>query len=386
MRVALVYDNLTESESLGRDRLALARGLAASGVEVHCYCLPGRGNGLPSGVAVHEIRPLVLSSGGRVANAVQYGSFAWAATRALRRERRSFDVVDVSGTTAWEHDVLRVHAVQRAERDRWPARGGRTFRGARLRAALAPLAHPKVGVAQAIQRRQLAPGRFRRISAVTDEVKRDLIAWHRVSETEIDVVPYSVDLDRIAAAEPAGVRQRLDIPDDAVLAVFVGHDFERKGLAEAVAAVARVEDVHLVVVGGGPADVYRAEATTLGAGDRVHFVGSRADPERYLVEAHLLLLPTREDVWGIAVVEAMAAGLPVLITEAAGTARLIEQASAGVLVPPGSAEALRRELAALAASPDRRRALGVRGRRAARRFGHDAFVEASLRVYEQALS
>jgi Glycosyl transferases group 1 len=105
--------------------------------------------------------------------------------------------------------------------------------------------------------------------------------------------------------------------------LFIGHAFERKGFADAVAALAQSgSGAHLVVVGGGDPEEYRREAEALGVGGRVHFAGAVDSPEDYYAAADLLVLPTRSDPWGIPVIEAMAAGVPVVTTEAGRRVRL----------------------------------------------------------------
>src|SRR4029077_4893375 len=101
---------------------------------------------------------------------------------------------------------------------------------------------------------------------------------------------------------------------------------------------------------------------------RVHFVGSVDDPERYYAEADLLVLPTRSDPWGIPLVEAMAAGMPVVTTRFAGAETVLADAGAGGVLPDGPAAGLRDAILGLIQDPVRRRQLGERGPAAAERF------------------
>lgn len=376
MRVALVYEYFTSRDSLGRDRVLLARGLAERGVEVDCYCTRGETTEIP-GVTYHELDP--LRGLGRPA---EYASFAARATKALRRDRDRYDIVDVSGTTAWEHDVVRAHAVQRGVQDRWPEEGGRGFRAAPLRARLAHLTGPRIGVARAIQRAQMRPGRYARALAVTDEVRDDLVRYFGVPPERIDVVHCPVDLDRLTSAEPVPLRRQLGI-GEAPLALFVGHDFERKGLDEAIETVASVDTLHLAVVGAGNRRPYEELARRRRVGDRVHFLGGIDTPEPYFAAADLYLLPTREEVWGIAVIEAMAAGLPVVLTSVAGTAQLVRDSGAGLVASNGSLRDLRDAVDRLARDASFRRELGDRGRAAATRFGVAPFADAVIHAYEE---
>lgn len=385
MRVALVYQYFNLAGSLERERVLLAKALLALGVEVACYADPHGRSDVP-GVTFHDVVPRIRSQG-RVGRALEYGSFAFRATRLLRREREAYDIVDVSGTTAWEHDVVRVHAVQRSVLRRWPTQGGASFRAARLRATLAPVAHPKTGLAEAIERLQYRPGHFRRALAVTEEVRRDLREVHRVPDELIEVLHYPVDLARFEGANGRLLRSQAGLPEDATLLLFIGHDFERKGLAEALEALAALPDhAHLAVVGDGDREPFARLAAGRGIAARVHFLGGTTVPEELLPGADVLVLPTREDIWGVVLVEAMAAGVPIVTTDGAGAAEVVRSAGAGLVVPSGSSRELREALAALVADPEKRAELGRRGPAAAARFGVAQFARAVLSAYEAVLA
>jgi len=133
------------------------------------------------------------------------------------------------------------------------------------------------------------------------------------------VIPNGVDLDRFRPAtseERAAERARLEIEDHETVAVFVGHEFERKGLQYALEAVAAVAGVVLVVVGGSTdmiADA-AAQATDLDVSDRVRFVGRQPDPVPFLRAGDVFLLPSAYEANALVVLEALACGLPVIST------------------------------------------------------------------------
>jgi UDP-glucose:(heptosyl)LPS alpha-1,3-glucosyltransferase len=385
VKVAFVYRNLNRSGSLERDSVFLLEGLAARGVEVHCYCDPGTSVDV-DGVVRHDVVPLTRSRS-RLGFPRLRASFAERATRALRRDRDRYDLVHALGVSTWEHDVVHVPAVMAAEQARWPERAGRGYRAAGVRAKLAPLLRPEVAAVRTIERLQFRPGRYLRTTVVTEQVRDDLMSVHGVPAERIEVVPPAVDVARFAGAKDGTLRRDLEIGTEGSILLFVGHAFERKGLVDAVAALARCgPNAHLVVVGGGDADAYRREADALGVGERVHFVGAVDSPEDYYAAADVFVLPTRSDPWGIPVIEAMAAGVPVVTTAAAGSADVAERAGAALLVPPRSPERLAQAIGDLLADPDRRRTMGERGKAEAGRFDVSSVVDATMGVYELALA
>jgi glycosyltransferase involved in cell wall biosynthesis len=388
VRVALVHPHFSRSTSLERDAVLLAEGLVAQGAEVHCFCDPATRTATVPGVTfhdVHAVRPRGVDRVARLAHPLERASFARAATRRLRRERHGFDVVDVRQTAALEGDVLQVHGVVAAMQRRWPSETGRIYRGARLRAAVAPVTRPQIAVDRTIQRLQLRPDRFRRVIAVTEQVRTDLVAVHDVPPERIDVVPPPVDLERITRATPGGVRPALGIEVGAPLALFVGNGFQRKGLDALVAALADVPHVHLVVVGSGDRSAVAELLEGSELARRVHFAGGVDDPERFYAEADLLVLPTRSEPWGIPLIEAMAAGIPVVSTAVAGAARVVTEAGAGIVVADESTDSLRTAIVALVDDPELRRTMGGRGRVAAQAFGAAQHAAAVLDTYRKAL-
>jgi UDP-glucose:(heptosyl)LPS alpha-1,3-glucosyltransferase len=360
----------------------LARSLVSLGVEVHCYCNPDTRIDMPE-VTFHDVRPLARSRS-RFGYPLECASFAAAATRALRRDRGLYDVIDVCGIAAWEHDVVSVHGVMKADQGRWAASAGSGLRAARVRGRLAPLTRPQVGVARMIERRQLRPGSFRRVIAVTAGIRRDLEDVYGVPSELIDVIPPPVDVASFASAQNGDVRRSLGIPAGDPLLLFLGHDFRRKGLAIAVEALAGLgPDAHLVVVGGGDPAPYETAAEQAGAARRLHFVGATEAPERFYAEADVFVLPTARERWGTPLIEAMASGVPVVTTEAAGASVVVRDHDAGLVLRGGSASELRDAVAALLGDPSLRRAMGERGRSAAPRFSEDAQARATLDVYRR---
>ena len=385
MRVALVYRNFNMSGSLERDAVLAARALTAHGVELHIYCNPEARDAEIPGAVFHDVRPLTRSRS-RLGYPTETASFALGATRALRRDRERYDVVDVRGTAAWEHDVVTVHGVTRAQQRRWLESSGAGYRAAEVRTLLAPGLRPQIAVARSVERLQFRAGRYTVAVAVTEAVADDLVEVHGIPRERIAVVPLPIDLDAyLRNGETETLRRQLQIDADATLLLFVGNEFERKGLDAAIRALGPSPGAHLVVVGRDAPDRYLKLAAQLGVDGRIHFVGSTSTPEMYFRAADLFLLPTKEDPWGLTLIESMAAGVPSVTTDAAGAAAVVHAADAGVVVPAGDAEAFQAAVTRLVADPDARNRLGARGRDQGRQFGPEAHAARLITVYERVI-
>jgi glycosyltransferase involved in cell wall biosynthesis len=340
MRLALICQNFNARGGVSRDAFMFASALLDRGVEIACYCNPRTSTRL-DGVEFHDVPSAHASLPSRFSMPIAHTAFAYRATRAVARDRGRYDVVLVGGTDAFAHGVVRVHAVVKAENRRWPRRGGRDFRQATLRARLAPVLRPQNGVERLIQRRQFEAVHSSRLVAATEQVKQDVRDLYAFPAERIDVLPYPIDFGAIRAASGADARRLIQVDAGARLVLFLGNDFYRKGLDRAIRVLPKLpRDVHLLVAGEGPTLPFRRLASSLGVEARAHFLGHADRPERFLGDADLLLLPTREDVWGIALIEAMAAGVPIVTTAAAGASTVVAEAAAGLVVEPFSTDAL----------------------------------------------
>ena len=387
LRVALVYEYFSLEGSHDRLSVLLTRSLVKLGVDVHVYCNPDTRTVDVPGATFHDVPAVLPYADGRLSQPLHILYFGARATRALRRDRARYDLVHVSGCSAWEHDVVTVHSVTKAEQRRWPERGGRTYKAARTRAFLAPLLRPSVGFLLWIQRRQLRTRSYARLIVPTIEVRRDLGVLYGVAPERIEVIPYPITVQPSAReGRPEELRSSLGLPAGCPVILFMGHEFERKGLLEAVEALPGLEpEAHLVVVGGGDRTPFAATAERIDVAHRVHFVGATMAPERFLGAADVLLHPSREDVWGMAVLEAMAFGLPVVTSAVTGAAEEVRFAGAGVVVKDASPAHLRHALSELLGDPERRRKMGERGRAASVRFRPEAIAERTLEVYRMAM-
>lgn len=174
-------------------------------------------------------------------------------------------------------------------------------------------------------------------------------------------------------------------------ALTVAHLRAQKGVGDLVEAARRVRsavpDATFTVVGRGDVDAYRRCAQSMGVDGAVRFVGEVPDVASYLAEADLFVLPSWWEGLPNAVLEAMAAGLPVVATAVGGAQEPIVDGVTGRLVPPHAPEALARAVVEVMTDPARARAMGAAGRaRAAAEFSVDRMVREHLDLYARCLS
>jgi glycosyltransferase involved in cell wall biosynthesis len=382
MKIALVGQAFQTNGSIPRQQVEVARYLAGAGHEVHVYSDPRLrdASAVPS-VVFHDVVSAAYSTG-RYRGAWRMYSYARAADRLLARERREFDVVYARGLVTTQADIVHFPGVYLGELAR--GRAARNHAGPTRKAkdALEPVVYPVGRVRVGLERRLLRTVAV--AHADSPLVRDDLLRYYDADPARLDVVPPGVNLTEFdVASDRVASRRELGLPTDLPLVLFCGHDFERKGLDRTLAAMARLRTpATLVVVGGGEVAPYLATAQRLGIADRVVFAGGRSDAGRYYRAADVVALPTRVDMWGAPVIEAMATGVPPVTSEVAGAAEAVTDGETGFVLPePFDVARLAEVLDSIIADPERRDRMGKSARAAAARYSWDhigARIEAAM--------
>jgi glycosyltransferase involved in cell wall biosynthesis len=158
-------------------------------------------------------------------------------------------------------------------------------------------------------------------------------------------------------------------------------------LLQALAGL-RSEAWELDLVGDGPLESsLRRQAAALGIAGRVRFLGYQPDPASVLAGAQLFVLSSRSEAFPRSVLEAMRAGLPVVASAVGGVGEAVIDGVTGLLVPPGSPEALSAAIGELIRSAPRRQQLGAVARRTfEERFRVECMVEKTEAIYATVLA
>jgi glycosyltransferase involved in cell wall biosynthesis len=216
------------------------------------------------------------------------------------------------------------------------------------------------------------------------EASRALAPWRARTRAIPLGIGEAVEAPAAAPDWPAGSGLRL---------LAVGRLSAYKGFDVLLAALARCADARLVLVGQGEeAPRLQALAARLGVADRVRFAGAVDDAAlgAAYAAADLVVLPSldRGEAFGVVLLEAMRAGRALIASDVAGSGiSSVVGSDAGVLVPPGDAAALADAIAALAADPPRRRALGAAGQaRWRERFTLAHAADPFLALYAEVLA
>lgn len=228
----------------------------------------------------------------------------------------------------------------------------------------------------------------------------DALAGGSAARERIRVVPSGVDCTRFV---PPDARARDTAralfalrPDDVVVGAL-GALVARKGqrvLLDALALARRRQDeaaqtadrggrLRCLIAGDGPLAAELAGlARELGCQDDVRLLGRLAEPRELLWASDLFAMPSLNEGLGVAALEAMACGLPVVASAVGGLCEVVEEGVSGLLVAPGDPAELASALTALAGSAERRAAMGAAGReRVVERFSMRAMARGTAQVY-----
>jgi len=228
---------------------------------------------------------------------------------------------------------------------------------------------------------------------VSEGVRRQMAEVCR----RLRVIYDGFDLDRFLArpvADPQAIRARYGLAETARVVACVGGIQRRKGQLDLVEAAARLAgdfpDLVFVLAGGaGDAEylaILQERIAALDLVDRFRFIGFEPEVRDLLSISTALVHPSHSEGFGLAILEAMAVGLPVVATLCGGPEELIEDGVSGLLVPPQNPPALAAALRRVLVDPATARRLGAAAATRARAFSLEATTRGTEEIYRELLA
>jgi glycosyltransferase involved in cell wall biosynthesis len=246
-----------------------------------------------------------------------------------------------------------------------------------------------------VSRRAVAPRHppgplFRSLETLSNVVANELVANSMAVLRDVEATEWALPARRTViynGVDPDAHGLATPRPGRPMRLVSVGTLARRKGQRTAIdalrSAIDAGVDAHLTFVGDGPDEgALRQLVSTLGLDDRVRFAGFQADPGPFLREADAFLLPSDQEGFSNSLLEAMAAGLPVIATAVGGNAEALGEGDGGLIVPPSDPAAMARAIEVFAADRAKLPARGLENRdRIKERFTLERSVNDLARWY-----
>ena len=225
------------------------------------------------------------------------------------------------------------------------------------------------------------------VTAVSESLKRDTRHVFGVNR-EIEVIPNFFCPKHFSIPVKEDLRAAL-APGNEPIITHISNFRPLKRVKDVVQAFARVRAARpakLLFIGDGP-DRHAAEALCeqLGIAKDTYFLGKVKNPIEALMISDLFMLPSESESFGLSALEAMAAGVPVVASNAGGIAEVVEDGVAGLLCQIGDVEALANAALYLLSDPDRLERYSLQALESANRFHIDRVLPAYERVYERVL-
>ena len=326
-----------------------------------------------SSISVHPVRAIKLSSFLRTL------SFSVFALQAVRADQ--FDIIQ-SHERLWTQDVYR--AGDGCHRE-WLERRANYSSSFKKLSFRLNLFHQLV---LRLEKKIFESGQCKKIIAISEMVKRDILKHYKLPEGRIEVVYNGVSLDRFHPDNKnrfrKEVRNRLGISDTEVMVLFVGSGFERKGLKYLLKALTYIKknNLRLVLLGKGNWESYLSLLSEANKKKVIHL-----DPidniETLYASADFFVLPSIYEPFGNANLEALASGLPIITSRNCGVAEIIISKKEGIILEePSDVEAIAEAIDYLMAS-EVRESMGKSARLLAEKFTQGRNADKMLKIYQK---
>lgn len=235
--------------------------------------------------------------------------------------------------------------------------------------------------------------RYKQIICVSEQCRKELLHHYKPLAADIEVVYNGVNTqlftDQNKSVSSNTIRTKYAVAPDEILLLFVGSGFKRKGLKYVIDAISLMErniKIKLLVVGKGNAAEYRRFARQRGVSNKIIFAGTCKNVQEIYAAGDIFVFPSEYDPFGIACLEAMATGLPVIASRSSGISEIITEGEEGFLVNyPIDAKEITDYIYILLDKKTREK-LGFAARQKSEMYSFEANTEKILRIYQKVLN
>ena len=351
--------------------------LAEAGHEIHIFAITWQINGMHNNVYFHKVPAVTGNSFFRDL------TFAISSLVILKKGRRNFDIIQTHDKTVYQ-DIYRAGDGCHIEwlKQRWQRTG--------LRGKLSIAFNPYHWLILALERSIFRQHRYRRIIAISELVKNNIIEHYAVTPSDIEVIYNGIDIDKFHPENKnkhrTEIRRKHGLNNSDFVVLFMGSGFKRKGAGYLIKAVESIsEPVSVLIVGKDK----RRLMSSLSKGIRqnVIFCGAQRENYKYYAAADVFVFPTIYEPFGNVHLEALASGLPVITTKNSGAAEIIKDGIHGFVVQKAEDfQGIADKINFLLHNSNELEAMGKNARRLAEEFTFESHINKILALYKRVIA
>lgn len=380
MKIALVIYQYSDSKG-GVERYVcdLARGLVQRGNEVHIFS-----HKRDEQINDHQLQYHFVPVSWSFYAPLRMKSFADNSAKLLKEKK--FDIIQGFGRTYYQ-DILRF-----GSGCHWEYLKHTHPEMVHPLGRLLHKLNPRNQVILSLEKRSLVNPMVKKIICISQLCQKEILQYYDLPTDKIVVIYNGIDPERFSPINRdkfrEATRKELDLNPQDLALLFVGSGFERKGLKYAIEAVSLVSNwvsVKLIVIGKGKVNKYRAIARKKGIEKQVIFLGTTNQIEKYYAAADIFLFPSLYDAFGTVVLEAMASGLPVVVSRFCGASEILtHMVDSFILEDPQDSSEIARRIGYLADITWREN-MGKAARVTSLKYTFQHNLEKTLTVYQEVL-
>jgi len=231
----------------------------------------------------------------------------------------------------------------------------------------------------------------KKLIAISNRVKNDILKNYTVPEEKVRVIYSGVNLEEFNPKHRSKygeeIRKQYNIPLDDLVLLFIGHPFHRKGLEFLIRSLPLVNlnNIKVLVFGKDDPEPYQKLISNLRLQDKIIFHTSlTSEIYKYFAASDIFVLPTLYEPFGLVILEAMASGLPVVTSQIAGAAEIIEDERDGLwLKNPKDFKEIAEKLNYLIINDKVRKQIGKKARKKAEQYSWERTAKGMLEVFEE---
>jgi UDP-glucose:(heptosyl)LPS alpha-1,3-glucosyltransferase len=385
MKIAMICIDFNKTGGIERYTAELAQRFAVNN-EVHVYSATV--NGIENDkITFHKIPILsfnaLVKAKKHAINSI-FTILSFISYMLFLKEINNFDIVHSQGAYIGKIDIYTMHSCHKAS---LVVARKENFIEKVKKSAINPLHF----IILRLQKYSLFHAK--RLVAISETIKEEVLKYYNLDVNKIRNIPLGVDVDKFTPLNRLKyrnlIRNQYNLKETDFVIAFPANEFKRKGLWQIIEVVntMKTDNIYVFVLGKDDPMPYLEKLHEIGLDNKFIFTGATPIIDQYFAASDMMILPTSYEPFGLVVLEAMASGLPVIVSQTAGVSELIQNNVDGLLLSnPDDTNEISQKLKFMIENATKRTQLGEQARAKALLFTWDNVAEKTYNVYKEIVS